>query len=69
MTAFAAFPAAAALAVAGEPGVHRASPILFAPGQVILVSSTTAPQTVNIAGVQPGGLGPPEWSRATGSRA
>ena len=46
--------------MAGEPGVHRASPILFAPGQVILVSSTTAPQTVNIAGVQPGGLGAPE---------
>jgi putative ABC transport system permease protein len=60
VTAFAAFPAADVSAVAAEPGVHRASPVLFAPGQVVVVSGTTAPQTVNIAGVQPGGLGDPK---------
>lgn len=59
ITAFAAFPAADVSAVAREPGVRRASAVLFAPGQVVLVAGTTAPQTVNIMGVQPGGLGDP----------
>ncbi len=60
LTAFAAFPAAAAVAVGHEPGVQRASPVLFAPEQVVLVNKSTAPQTVNLMGVQPGGLGSPE---------
>ena len=60
VTAFAAFPATDVSAVAGERGVHRASPLLFAPAQVVLVSGTTAPQTINIVGVQPGGLGDPD---------
>jgi ABC-type antimicrobial peptide transport system permease subunit len=59
LTAFAAFPAAAAGAVAHEPGVNRASPVLFAPEQVVLVHGSTAPKTVNLMGVQPGGLGDP----------
>ena len=45
---------------AREPGVHRASPVLFAPEQVVLVQGSTAPQTVNLMGVQPGGLGDPQ---------
>ena len=60
LTAFAAFPEAAAAAVGREPGVHQASPVLFAPEQVVLVQGSTAPQTVNLMGVQPGGLGDPE---------
>jgi putative ABC transport system permease protein len=60
LTAFAAFPAAAAGAVAREQGVHRASPVLFAPEQVVLVRGSTRPQTVNLMGVQPGGLADPE---------
>jgi hypothetical protein len=46
-------------AVGREPGVHRASPVLFAPEQVVFVAGSTAPQTVNLMGVQPGGLGDP----------
>ena len=60
ITALAAFPATDVGAVAGEPGVDRASPVLFAPEQVVLVAGSTAPQTVNLMGVQPGGLGDPE---------
>ncbi len=60
MTAIAAFPAAEVGAVAREPGVHRASPVLFAPEQVVLVAGKTAPQTVSLMGVQPGGLGDPQ---------
>ena len=59
LTAIAAFPAAAVGAVGREPGVHRASPVLFAPEQVVFVAGSTAPQTVNLMGVQPGGLGDP----------
>ena len=59
LTAFAAFPAADVSAVACEPGVRRASPVLFAPAQVVLVAGSTAPLTVNLMGVQPGGLGDP----------
>ncbi len=60
LTAFAAFPATAAGVVAREPGVHRASPVLFAPEQVVHVQGSTAPQTVNLMGVQPGGLADPQ---------
>ncbi len=60
LTAFAAFPAADVSAVAREPGVRRASPVLFAPEQVVLVAGSTAPLTVNLMGVQPGGLGDPQ---------
>ena len=42
VTAFAAFRATDVSAVAGERGVHRAFPVLFAPAQVVLVSGTTA---------------------------
>ncbi len=58
-TAFAAFPESAEGAVAREPGVRRASAVLFAPEQVVTVSGTTNPLTVNLMGVQPGGLGDP----------
>jgi putative ABC transport system permease protein len=61
-TAFAAFPESVASSVAAEPGVRRASPILFAPGQVLLLPSTSAAQTVNLVGVRPGGLGDPAVS-------
>jgi len=59
LTAFAAFPATDVAAVAHEPGVRRASPILFAPAQAILVTGDARPQTVNLVGVQAGGLGDP----------
>ena len=59
LTAFAAFPGTDGAAVEREPGVRRASPVLFAPEQVVLVAGSTAPQTVNLMGVQPGGLGDP----------
>ena len=60
VTAFAAFSAADQRAVADEPGVHRASAVLFAPAQVVLVSGSTQPQTVNLFGVQRNGLGDPQ---------
>jgi putative ABC transport system permease protein len=60
VTAFAAFPAAEVRAVAREHGVQRASPVLFAPAQAVLVAGSTAAQTVNLVGVQPGGLGAPQ---------
>jgi len=60
LTAFAAFPAADVGAVAREPGVRRASPVLFAPEQVVLVGGSTVPLTVNLMGVQPGGVGDPQ---------
>ncbi len=59
ITAFAAFPAAAQRAVAHEPGVHRASALLVAPAQVVFVSGSTQPLTVNLLGVQRNGLGDP----------
>src|SRR6202034_834090 len=60
LTASAAFPAADVSAVAREPGVRRASPVLFAPEQVVCVAGSTVSQTVNLMGVQPGGLGDPQ---------
>jgi putative ABC transport system permease protein len=66
VTAFAAFPAADAAAVAREPGVRRASPLIFAPSQVVLTAGSTSPQTVNLVGVQPGGLGAPRVASGHG---
>jgi putative ABC transport system permease protein len=59
LTAFAAFPAAAAKAVERAPGVRRASPVLFVTGQVVLIPGVQKPQTVNLMGVEPGELGDP----------
>jgi putative ABC transport system permease protein len=59
LTAFAAFPEPIAASVAAEPGVHRVSPILFVPGQVVQVAGNPAAQTVNLVGVEPRGLGEP----------
>ena len=60
VTAFAAFSAGDQRAVADEPGVHSASAVLFAPAQVVLVSGSIQPQTVNLFGVQRNGLGDPQ---------
>jgi putative ABC transport system permease protein len=60
LTAFAAFPASATAAVARDPGVRYASPVLFAPQQVVMVHGSSVPTTVNLMGVQPGGLGDPQ---------
>jgi len=60
VTAFAAFPEAAAAAVAREPGVHKASPLMFAASQVVHVGNSATPETVNLVGVVPGGLGAPQ---------
>lgn len=57
--AFGAFPATDASAVAREPGVHRASQVLIAPGQAVVVTGAAAQQWVTLVGVQPGGLGDP----------
>jgi putative ABC transport system permease protein len=59
VTAFAAFPEADAAAVAQEPGVHQASPLLFTASQVVHVGNSTSPLTANLVGVVPGGLGSP----------
>ena len=60
VTAFAAFSAADQRAVADEPNVRRASAILVAPAQVVFVSGSTQPVTVNLFGVQRQGLGDPQ---------
>jgi putative ABC transport system permease protein len=57
--AFGAFPGADVSEVARQPGVHRASPVLVAPGQAVLVTGAVGPQWVDLMGVQPGGLGDP----------
>jgi putative ABC transport system permease protein len=59
LTAFAAFPAAEQRAVADEPGVRRASAVLFVPSTVALVSGSTQPLSVNLFGFQRNGLGDP----------
>jgi putative ABC transport system permease protein len=59
VTAFVPFPEAATAAVAHEPGVRAAAPILFAPAQNVRVGTRGAVQTVNLVGVQPGHLGDP----------
>jgi len=40
--------------------VHRVSAVLFAPAQVVLVSGSIQPQTVNLFGIQRNGLGDPQ---------
>ena len=60
VVAFGAFPESDAAAVAAEPGVHRASPVLFAAGQAATISGTGAPIWVDVVGVRPGGLGDPK---------
>jgi putative ABC transport system permease protein len=60
VTAFAAFPAADQRAVSDERGVRSASAVLFAPSQVVHVSGTSQPLTVNLFGVQRNGLGDPQ---------
>jgi putative ABC transport system permease protein len=60
VTAFAAFSAEEQRAVAAEPGVRRASAVLFAPAQVVFVSGSNQPLTVNLFGVQRSGLGDPQ---------
>jgi putative ABC transport system permease protein len=59
VTPFAAFPASEAAAIAQEPGVRQASPLVFAASQVVQVNGTAAPLTVNLVGVAPTGLGAP----------
>jgi putative ABC transport system permease protein len=59
VTAFAAFPEATTSAVAASPGVRRASALLFAPAQVARVAGRAGAQTVDLVGVQLGGLGDP----------
>ena len=59
VTPFAAFPLADVAAIANEPGVHRASPLVFAGSQVLHVADSQTPQTVNLVGMAPGGLGAP----------
>ncbi len=60
LTAFAAFPATDQRVVGDEPGVRRASALLFAPSTVALVSGSTQPLSVNLFGVQRNGLGDPK---------
>ena len=60
LTAFAAFPEAAAARWGVSPVSARPPPCCSRPEQVVLVHGSTAPQTVNLMGVQPGGLGDPE---------
>jgi putative ABC transport system permease protein len=62
VTAFAAFPADATTAVAREPGVRAAAPLLFAPSQVVHLRGKSTVQTVNLVGVEPGRLGDPAVS-------
>ncbi len=59
VTPFAAFPASEVAAIAQEPGVRQASPLVFAASQVVQVNSTAAPLTINLVGVAPTGLGAP----------
>jgi putative ABC transport system permease protein len=59
VTAFAAFPQSAVASVAHEPGVRSAAALLFAPSQVAQVAGSATSQTVNLFGVEPGGLGDP----------
>jgi putative ABC transport system permease protein len=60
VTAFAAFSAADERVVSHEPGVRRASAVLFAPAQVAHVSGSGQPVTVNLFGVERDGLGNPQ---------
>jgi putative ABC transport system permease protein len=60
VTAFAAFSAADQRVVAHEPGVRKASAILFAPAQVARLAGSQQPISVHLFGVQRGGLGDPQ---------
>jgi putative ABC transport system permease protein len=59
ITPFAAFPRADVTAVSRQPGVHEASPFVFAVSQAVRVNGSTTPVTVNFVGVAPTGLGAP----------
>jgi putative ABC transport system permease protein len=59
VTPFAAFPVSDVAAIAREPGVQKASPFIFAGSQVVRTSGSSSPQTVNLVGVPPTGLGAP----------
>ena len=59
ITPFAAFPISDVAAVAREPGVREASPLVFAVSQAVQVTGSTTPVTVNLVGVAPKGLGAP----------
>jgi len=59
VTPFAAFPSSDVAAVAREPGVRQASPLVFAASQVLHTQGSTTPLTVNLVGIAPGGLGAP----------
>ena len=60
VTDFAAFSEDEVPSVAHEAGVQRASALLFAPAQVVQVAGASSSTTVNLVGVQPGGLGDPQ---------
>jgi putative ABC transport system permease protein len=60
VTAFAAFSAADQQVVAHEPGVRKASAILFAPAQVARMAGSHQPISVHLFGVQRHGLGDPQ---------
>src|SRR6516164_7749226 len=59
VTPFAAFPASDVAAIAREPGVRKASPLIFGASQAVRVNGSTSPVSVNLVGVAPGGLGAP----------
>jgi putative ABC transport system permease protein len=59
VTPFAAFPLADVAVIGRQPGVRQASPIVFAGSQVLHVEGSVTPQTVNLVGIAPGGLGAP----------
>jgi putative ABC transport system permease protein len=64
VTSFAAFPEADATAVAGQPGVTRAAPLLIVGGQSTRVGGT--PLNYNLAGVVPHHLGDPSVAAGNG---
>lgn len=60
IVAFGAIPESDVAAVAHEPGVRRASPVLFAAGQAAHVDGDTQHVWVDLVGVQRGGIGDPK---------
>jgi putative ABC transport system permease protein len=66
VTPFAAFPASDVAAIAQQPGVRRASPLVFAGSQVVSVNGSGTPLTVNLVGVSPTGLGAPHLASGHG---
>jgi putative ABC transport system permease protein len=65
-TAFSAFPESQAQAVAGQPGVRAASPLLVVPGEAVQVPGKSGLSTVVLVGVEPGSFAAP--AVATGRR-